>query len=585
MATTVGYPAAMAPASDAEHDLTISAETVTEMLVSAAPLEAEAIQFLLGALACATDEVLGFLSGRIECHTAQGGEIQPQLAALRSQARSREEKAAVALLAARAAEGAGDCATARDLLDEALTLRPGLEPALHDAAQYAAARGDYVTADRYLRRAQFPSPLRAGLSEAIAATTAAREVGRNNPCPCGSGRKFKACCQRTALPALSARAQLVYALVGTYAERAPGLEAIVPLLQRTEDPEQYAMFLLDLTLFQGGLVDRFLATRGHWLRPEERQLIEDWREIPVALYEVLDVVWDTSVTLRALPDGEAIHLNDTLFSQSTHRLELFCGRVLHDGTRPRMLALPVRVARHRRRELTSLLAAGPTLEQIADFFAPEPPAQARNSDGEDLYDCSVTYQVPDAQQTFEQLIQRLSYTDDDTIDWQRPLPDGRVVSLGQIHRNSADFTVTANSLARLAGLEAHLREVAPDAVERDRHAECLSPDPEGRPARTIVLESYVLAAASPAEAAEVAEDLSRHTETSWLDTPGVIGDLSPRAAAASGNPAVLSELRSTLDDVEATLLQTQRAGNPTTGLMSPHRLREALHLSDRDVSV
>jgi SEC-C motif len=579
MAATVGYPAPVAPASDAEHDLTISAETVTEMLVSAAPLEAEGIQFLLNALACATDEVLGFLSGQIECHTAQGGEIGPQLAALRSQARSREEKAALALLAARAAEGTGDCATARDLLDEALTLRPGLEPALHDAAQYAAARGDYLTADRYLRRAQFPSPLRAGLSEAIAATTAAREVGRNNPCPCGSGRKFKVCCQRTALPALSARAQLVYALVGTYAERAPGLDMIVPLLQRTEDPEQYAMFLLDLALFQGGLVDRFLATRGHWLRPEERQLIEDWREIPVALYEVLDVVWDTSVTLRALPDGEAIHLNDTLFSQSTHRLELFCGRVLHDGTGPRMLALPVRVARHRRRELTSLLAAGPSLEQIADFFAPEPGAQARNSDGEDLYDCSVTYQVPDAQRTFEQLIQRLSHTDDDTIDWQRPLPDGRVVSLGQIHRDGADFTVTANSLARLAGLEAHLREVAPDAVERDRHAERLSPDPEGHPARTIVLESYVVAASSPAEAAEVAEGLSRHTETSWLDTSGVIGDLSPRAAAASRDPAVLTELRSTLDDVEAILLETQRAGNPTTGLMSPHRLRGALLLS------
>jgi hypothetical protein len=578
MAARVGYPAPVAPVSDAKDDLTISAETVTDMLVSEAPLEAEDIRFLLNALACATDEVLGFLSGRIECYTAQGGGIEPRLAALRSQARSREEKAALALLAARAAEGAGDAATARDLLDEALTLRPGLEPALHDAAQYAAARGDYVTADRYLRRAQLPSPLRAGLSEAIAATTAARHVGRNNPCPCGSGRKFKACCQRTAQPALSARAQLVYALVGTYAERAPGLEAIVPLLERTEDPEQYAMFMLDLVLFQGGLVDRFLATRGHWLRPEERQLIEDWREIPVTLYEVLDVVWDTSVTLRALPDGDPIHLSDKLFSQSTHRLDLFCGRVLHDGTRPCLLALPVHVARHRRRELMGLLAADPSVEQIAEFFAPEPPAQVRNSDGEDLYDCSVTYQVPDPQRTFEQLIQRLSHTDEDVIDWRRCLPDGRVMSLGQIHRDGADFTVTTNSLERLASLEAHLRDVSPDAVERDRHAERLSPDPEGHPARTIVLESYVLEASSPIEAAEAAEGLSRDTETSWLDTPGVIGDLSPREAAASADPAVLTELRSTLDDIEATLWQTQRVGNPTAGLMSPQRLCEALGL-------
>lgn len=585
MPATVGYPAAMVPASDAARDagneLTISAETVIDMLVGDAPLEAEGIRFLLNALICATDEVLGFLSGRIECHTAQGGSIEPRLAALRLQARSREEKAALALLAARAAEGAGDPATARDLLDEALTLRPGLEPALHDAAQYAAARGDYLTADRYLRRAQLPSPLRAGLSEAIAATTAAREVGRNNPCPCGSGRKFKACCQRTAQPALSARAQLVYALVGTYAERAPGLEAIMPLLERTEDPERYAMFVLDLVLFQGGLVDRFLATRGHWLRPEERQLIEDWREIPVTLYEVLDVVWDTSVTLRALPDGDPIHLSDKLFSQCTHRLDLFCGRVLHDGTEPHLLALPVGVARHRRRELMCLLAVGPSVEQIVDFFAPEPPAQVRNSDGEDLYDCRVTYQVPDPQQTFEHLAQRLGHTDADVIDWRRCLPDGRVVSLGQIRRDGAEFTATANSLARLAGLEDHLREVAPNAVERDRHAERLGPDPEGHPARTVVLESYILEASSPTDAAEAAEGLSRVTETSWLDTPGVIGDLSPREAAVSADPAVLTELRSTVDDIEATLRETQRAGNPTTGLMSPQRLRDALGLSDR----
>src|SRR5918912_3810249 len=102
------------------------------MVVGDEPLECERVRFVLDALASATDSALGFLSGRIECHTAQGGVIDAQLATLRSQARTREEKAAVALVAARAAEGAGDSATARDLINDALTLRPGLEPALHD---------------------------------------------------------------------------------------------------------------------------------------------------------------------------------------------------------------------------------------------------------------------------------------------------------------------------------------------------------------------------------------------------------------------------------------------------------------------
>lgn len=343
----------------ADDDAPIDVETVVAMMVDAPVLEGDDLRFVLDALASATDSALDFLSGRIECHTTRGANLDAQLAALRSQARNREEKAAVALVAARAAEGAGDSVTARDLINEALTLRPGLEPALHDGAQYAAARGDYATADRYLRRAEQANPLRPGLSEAIAATDHASDVGRNSPCPCGSGRKFKACCLRDALPPLTARAQLVYALLGTYAERAPGLEAITPLIERTGNAAQYAMFLLDLALFQGGLADRFLAARGHWLHPDERELIDDWRQIPVTLYEAVDVQTDTGVTLRALPDGELIQVADKLFAQSVQRLDLLCGRVLHDRSAPRMLAATVPVPRQRRRELAGLLASDP----------------------------------------------------------------------------------------------------------------------------------------------------------------------------------------------------------------------------------
>ncbi|MGH3821577.1 MAG: YecA family protein [Pseudonocardiaceae bacterium] len=566
----------------AKDEVLIDVETVIGMVIGsdggAPPLEGDSVRFVLDALASATDSALGFLSGRIECHTARGVVIDSQLAALRSQARSREEKAAVALVAARAAEGAGDSATARDLITEALTLRPGLEPALHDGAQYAAARGDYATADRYLRRAEQPSPLRPGLSEAIAASDPASHVGRNSPCPCGSGRKFKACCLRDALPALSARAQLLYALLGTYAERAPGLEVITPLVERTEDAEQCAMFVLDLALFRGGLVERFLAARGQWLHPDERELIEAWRRIPVTLYEVVEVQRDSSVTLRALPDGTPIQLTDTLFSQSVQRLELFCGRVLHDGSTPRILTVPVQVPRQRRRELADLLTSDPPPEKLADFFAPEAPIQFRNSDGDDLYDCHVTYQVRHPQEIFDRLIERLTRTGEDVISWHRHQPDGRVLNLGSIERAGAEFTLMANSPARLADLETQFREVAPDAVGGDRHTERLSQDPGDRPARTLILDSYFTAASTVTDADEAAERLGRDAETNWLDHPRVIGELSPREAAGCGDPAVLAELRCMVDDIEAILLQTQRAGKPTAGLMSPHRLRDALGL-------
>jgi hypothetical protein len=565
----------------ADDEALIDVETVVAMVIDTTPLEGNNLRFVLDALASATDSALGFLSGRIECHTARGGALDAQLTALRAQARSREEKAAVALVAARAAEGSGDSVTARDLINEALLLRPGLEPALHDGAQYAATRGDYATADRYLRRAEQASPLRPGLSEAIAASDHASEVGRNSPCPCGSGRKFKACCLRDALPPLSARAQLLYALLGTYAERAPGLEMITPLIERTGNATEYAMFLLDLALFQGGLVDKFLAARGHWLRPDERELIDGWRGIPVTLYEAVDVQRDAGVTLRVLPDGEPIYLADKLFSQSVQRLDLLCGRVLHDRSTPRLLAATVPIPRQRRRELAGLLASDPPPEKIADFLAPEPPVQLRNSDGDDVYDCHVIYRVPDPQRGFDQLTERLTRTGDEVLAWHRRQPDGRVLNLGVIERAGAQFTLIANSPARLAHLEAQLLEVAPDALEQQRHAERLSPDPGDREARTLILDSYFLDAATAADQDEAADQLSRDAEASWLDTGGIIGELSPRQAAASNDAAVRAELRSTVDDIEAILLQTQRAGQPTAGLMNPHRLREALDLENQ----
>ena len=114
----------------AENDVLIDVETLVGMLTGEDPLDAAGVRFMLDALTLATDSALGFLSAQIECHTAQNQVsrrvVEKQLAALRSQARSREEKAAVALIAARAAEGAGDSTTACDVLAEALTLRPGL---------------------------------------------------------------------------------------------------------------------------------------------------------------------------------------------------------------------------------------------------------------------------------------------------------------------------------------------------------------------------------------------------------------------------------------------------------------------------
>lgn len=54
----------------------------------------------------------------------------------------------------------------------------------------ASDRGDVAEADRRFRAAGGPAPW----LEALSAILPSRSTGRNDPCPCGSGRKFKQCC-------------------------------------------------------------------------------------------------------------------------------------------------------------------------------------------------------------------------------------------------------------------------------------------------------------------------------------------------------------------------------------------------------
>lgn len=351
----------------AQIDVLMDGATMARMLTTEGPPEKEQVEYLLDVLAAAPDEALDFVAGQVECHTARGGDLDPLVAALRSRARGIHARAAAAFVAARAAEGAGESETARHLIDQVLDLRPDLVPALRDAAGYAAARGDYLTADGHLRRTGSPNSLQPGVAEVLAATDMG-DIPRNSPCPCGSGRKFKVCCRRGAVPSLGTRAQLLYALLGNYGERAPGVEIVRRLAGDTTD-HAHLMFCLDLAIFPGGLVDRFLAARGQWLRPDERDLIDRWRAVPITLYEVVEVRRDAGVTLRALPGGAPVHVADRLFSTCVTRHQLFCGRLLHDDSSPRILALPVVVARNRCHALLNLLAAAPSAEGIASFLS------------------------------------------------------------------------------------------------------------------------------------------------------------------------------------------------------------------------
>ncbi len=498
--------------------------------------------------------ITAYVADEVERRTAEGASFGSQLTMLGQAAVTAPERAAVALLQARSAEGAGDPVTAERLTGEALAAQPDLRPALMDGGEYAACRGDVHAADRYLRRADQPvaEMLRTALSRQMAPPKPTR--GRNQPCPCGSGRKYKVCCLAKAVHPLPDRVETLYALLATYAQRAACAETLSRLLTRSGSTEHAALCCVDLVLTDCGATERFLRARGGWLRDDERRLAESWQHIPIGLFEVRKVQRGVGVTVRPLHGGEPTFLKDRLFSASARRLDLFCGRILHDGTRARLLALPVRIDRAERAELLALLNSGPSAQELAEFVAPRPAPCLQNADGHDYCDAEVVWEVPDEPTSWTRLARHLKATDADCLEL---LADsgGKTVSRGRVTRERARWTLLVNSRERLAEFEKIVRAAAPAAREVRRKAERIGGDPHRR-ARSLMVESYLLDASPDPE-----RQSARMQAGSWVDkTIDGLG-MTPREAARAGEDA-RTELEMLVDDLEWRNDGQAEAGKP-----------------------
>ncbi|MGH3321027.1 MAG: YecA family protein [Streptosporangiaceae bacterium] len=502
----------------------------------------ETFRTFLGALT--QPSVVGRLADHVELH----GAGEPLLDAIGRAATSPVERASAVLLRARAAEGSGDSVTAERLVGEALEHDPGCEPALLDAADYAATRGESSTADAYLRRAGVPAhdALRHTLRHTLRAPAGAGS--RNRPCPCGSGRKYKACCLRNVRHPLPVRAATLYARVATYAQRARGKELIE---EYTAEAEPYARLIaLDLAIFEGGLLDAFLHQRGAWLPDDERSLLRGWRETPLRAYEAAEVRPHVDVTLRALPDGERIRLPDRALSSDARRLDILCTRLLQDGEGPRVLALPLRVNRTRRQELLELLEDGYEPEDVMAFFGPQPPPGLRNREGHLLVACSASYDVPDHEAAWKSLAADLDEDGPNRLVATHELDDGESILRGFLRRERGRISVEANSVERLRDLQRRVLDAAPDArlvsestVPMERLLAERDNDPAPEPAEDA-------SGLPPEQAAELLDQVMRQHELRWVDDQiPALGGRTPREAVTEGGDA-LAELNVLLDDME-----------------------------------
>lgn len=504
----------------------------------------------------------------------------------------RPSRGALHWLWAKGFEWLGDLLAAEDQLRAAERLDPEFYPAALDLARLANDRGDVATALALLARVpEEVSPfLRSVLAEQRPEPI--RMMPRNEPCWCGSGRKFKACHLRAPQTAsLTDRAPWLYSKGIVYALETPWA-ALVEILTGirigdiTSDDLAHEVandgLVLDVTLFEGGVFEEYIETRGHLLPADELLLAQQWLLTPRSAYEVTDVVPGVSVTFRDLRTGDLVDAADHLASRTLRPGHLVCCHLLPrpDGDHAIHSIDPIRL--HERAALLELLDEDDTdPERLVAFLSRHlAPPTLVNTEGDPLMLCEVQLQSTDSVALRAALGTRFGRADDTAegsswIDFVEL--DGEQKIRATLTLVGSHLTLSTNGTQRRDLVLTELLEMQPDLVvvaqsETDRREHVgrgrapLGQRPPTGAKRPVGAFGQPLTDNAEIRAA-VAEHI-RGYERRWLDEqiPALDG-LTPREAAA--DPTRRDDLIRLLATFPAATDETQ---------MDPERLRSALGL-------
>jgi len=182
------------------------------------------------------------------------------------------------------------------------------------------------------------------------------QVGRNAPCPCGSGKKFKKCClgKEPSLPFTPVDRQSALEKVADWAMRSEfddeRLRASVAFWSRWLDahededgrramdlPESVGAFstwfALDFRLVHGATVlELLLRGPAGALGRGEREYLERMRDTHVRPYQVTDVKPDEGLRLIDLWTGEQVWVQERLGTRQLVRWDLMAVRLMRGAT-------------------------------------------------------------------------------------------------------------------------------------------------------------------------------------------------------------------------------------------------------------
>jgi hypothetical protein len=313
----------------------------------------------------------------------------------------RAARVACRWLRAAALERIGDINAAESELLAAESMDPDWPLPLFDLARIASDRGDVERGLSLLHRADAAPdhPLVELLQQHRAEPR--RDIGRNEPCWCGSGRKYKKChLGREQLP-LAERVDWLYTKARQHALLNGWNDVLAEVgyercRYTDDDPDAPAAamadpLVMDAVLFEGGAFEEFLEVRGSLLPDDERLLAEQWLRVERSVFEVEQVRRSQGVTVRDVRAGDTHEVREQAASRQLKPGQLICARVVPAGDSMQFFGGIEPIALHERDALIDLLDAEPDPVELVSMLSRRfaPPTLTNTEDALDPDDPEV----------------------------------------------------------------------------------------------------------------------------------------------------------------------------------------------------
>jgi len=498
--------------------------------------------------------------------------LEPQVA--------RGARVACRWLRAVALERTGDVPSAEREYLAAESMDTDWPPTLLDLARFASDRGDAERGLTLLRRAGAgpDHPLTRVLEQHRAMPRT--DVGRNDACWCGSGRKYKKCHLGREQLSLDDRVGWLYLKACQHVlltewrellEEVAEARAIYPITGAEVPPGVDDPLLIDTVLFEGGAFADFLAKRGSLLPDDERLLAEQWLLVDRSVFDVEEVHRGQGVRVRDVRTGDVHEVRERMASCQLQPGQLICTRVVSAGQTHQFFGGVEPVALHERDRLIDLLDSEPDPVDLVEFLSRRfAPPTLVNTEGDPLTICEATVRVGDSAGIDALLDDAFDRADDDEPHWiEHVTTNGMQRIRATLSLEGDQLRVQTNSEQRMDRVLAVLTRLDPSATLLD----------DVRQPLRDVREAAELAQQMPApragafdpddpQIAEALDGFIRDYETTWLDEPiPALDGHTPRQAA--DDPTRRADLIKLLDSFPVV--------EGGTG-MDAERLRAALGL-------